>query len=107
MTEIVLPLIIFLFPLAYSPGPGNLSFAANGARFGLRATIPASLGYHVATFVVSVAIGYGAWVVLDTAPQVFRALQVVFMFFGSLGGWRGPKFCHPPCNHAPQTSKMA
>lgn len=52
-------LILFLFPLAYSPGPGNLFFAAAGARFGFRATIPASAGYHLATWLLTAAIGLG------------------------------------------------
>ncbi len=28
MTDTILALLIFLFPLAYSPGPGNMLFAA-------------------------------------------------------------------------------
>lgn len=59
MTEPTLALIAFLFPLAYSPGPGNLFFAANGARFGFRATVPANIGYHLATWIVTCALGLG------------------------------------------------
>lgn len=54
-----LALILFLFPLAYSPGPGNLTFAANAARFGFRATIPATIGYHLATWIGAAVIGMG------------------------------------------------
>ena len=54
-----LTLLIFLFPLAYSPGPGNLFFAANGARFGFWATVPANIGYHIATWFVTLAVGGG------------------------------------------------
>jgi threonine/homoserine/homoserine lactone efflux protein len=59
MFDLTLPLLIFLFPLAYSPGPGNSFFAALGAQGGLRATIPASAGYHVATALVTLAMGLG------------------------------------------------
>ena len=45
----LIALLVFLFPLAFSPGPGNMLFAANGARFGIRATFWASMGYHIAT----------------------------------------------------------
>ena len=45
----VLALLAFLFPLAYSPGPGNMFFAAIGARFGLRSTLAATAGYHITT----------------------------------------------------------
>jgi threonine/homoserine/homoserine lactone efflux protein len=40
MTETILALIIFLLPLAFSPGPGNMFFAAIGARFGTTAITP-------------------------------------------------------------------
>jgi threonine/homoserine/homoserine lactone efflux protein len=59
MFDLTLPLLIFLFPLAYSPGPGNSFFAALGAQGGLRATLPASAGYHVATAMVTLAMGLG------------------------------------------------
>ncbi len=54
------PLLLFLFPLAYSPGPGNLFFAALGARHGLRATVLPTLGYHGATFAITLVAGLGA-----------------------------------------------
>jgi threonine/homoserine/homoserine lactone efflux protein len=71
MLELTIALVIFLFPLAYSPGPGNLFFAANGARFGLGATMQAMAGYHVATLLVTMAIGLGFSVVIGEFPQLF------------------------------------
>ncbi len=59
MLELTVALVLFLFPLAYSPGPGNMFFAAIGGRFGMRASVPATIGYHLATFVVTAAIGFG------------------------------------------------
>ncbi|GHA47847.1 lysine transporter LysE [Amylibacter ulvae] len=76
MFQIITALIIFLFPLAYSPGPGNMFFAANGARFGFRSTIPANIGYHVATWIVTLAIGLGFARAVDSQPQVFGALKI-------------------------------
>ena len=76
MLEIALALIVFLFPLAYSPGPGNMVFAANGARFGLRATLPANAGYHIATWVVTAGIGLGFVAALDMAPRLFAVLKI-------------------------------
>jgi len=54
-----LPLVLFLIPLAFSPGPGNLFFAALAARFGAAATFPALIGYHVATMLVTLFVGWG------------------------------------------------
>jgi len=73
----LLALLLFLLPLAYSPGPGNLVFAANGARFGLRASVPATLGYHAATWLVTAGIGIGLFGLVGGAPGVMRAMQVV------------------------------
>lgn len=77
MTTTIAALIVFLFPLAYSPGPGNMFFAANGARFGIRATLPANAGYHVATWIVTAAIGFGLLAAFTTHPGVFQALKLV------------------------------
>ncbi len=75
MLETTIALIIFLFPLAYSPGPGNMFFAANGARFGLRATLPANFGYHLATWIVTAAIGFGLFTLMQQHPQIFALLK--------------------------------
>lgn len=68
-------LILFLFPLAYSPGPGNMVFAAIGARYGWRASIAPSFGYHLATWLVTAAIGLGFASVASVAPDLFVALS--------------------------------
>ena len=69
-------LLLFLFPLAYSPGPGNMIFAANGARFGVAATLRAMLGYHLATWGVTFAIGLGLGGIVAAAPGLGRAMQI-------------------------------
>jgi threonine/homoserine/homoserine lactone efflux protein len=75
MLELTLALVLFLLPLAYSPGPGNMFFAAIGGRFGLRASIPATVGYHVATFVVTLAIGLGFTSLASLSPVLFDILK--------------------------------
>ncbi len=75
MFELALKLVLFLAPLAYSPGPGNLFFAANGARFGFAATIPANTGYHVATWIVTFAIGLGFGFVAESLPGFLFAIK--------------------------------
>ena len=75
MLEMTLPLLLFLLPLAYSPGPGNMVFAAIGGRFGLAASVPASAGYHGATFVVTSAIGLGFAGIASLSPVLFDILR--------------------------------
>lgn len=91
MLQTTLPLLLFLFPLAYSPGPGNLFFAAAGARFGLRATWPANAGYHIATWVMTLGIGLGLAQALLAFPAALRAIQIIgagYVFWLALQFWR-------------------
>lgn len=88
MFQTTIALLVFLFPLAYSPGPGNLFFAANGARFGTWATLPANTGYHLATWLVTATIGLGFVTALDQAPSFFRALQVVGALYVLWLAWK-------------------
>ncbi|MBL4807986.1 MAG: LysE family translocator [Rhodobacteraceae bacterium] len=73
--QTLIPLVLFLLPLAYSPGPGNMFFAANGARFGVKSTLRANAGYHVATWLVTMAIGFGFVGAMAQYPQAFSALK--------------------------------
>lgn len=71
-----LALILFLLPLAWSPGPGNIFFATLGAREGLRASWPASLGYHLATWVVTLALGLGFSHLAGIAQQMAQGMAL-------------------------------
>ena len=75
MIETMFALIVFLFPLAFSPGPGNMFFAAIGARFGTRASFAASAGYHAATWIVTFAVGYGFTEMLTRFPGAFTLMK--------------------------------
>jgi len=76
MLELTVALVLFLLPLAYSPGPGNMFFAAIGGRFGLRASLPATTGYHLATFVVTAAVGLGFSGLARLSPALFDVLRL-------------------------------
>ena len=76
MIELSIALIVFLFPLAYSPGPGNLFFAVNGAKFGLMATLPSNAGYHAATWVVTVVLGFGFGAIVKQYPFAFKYIGI-------------------------------
>lgn len=70
-------LIIFLVPLAYSPGPGNLSFAAAGAAGGLKSTLAANGGYHVATLVITILIGFGFGWFIPQGSEIIKYIGYV------------------------------
>ena len=88
MIETSIALILFLFPLAYSPGPGNVFFAANSARFGFRATVPANVGYHIATWIVTAGIGFGFLSALERFPEVFVILRVAGSLYVLWLAWK-------------------
>jgi len=88
MVEMIVALVVFLFPLAYSPGPGNGYFAVVGARFGLAATIPATAGYHLATLVVTVAIGLGFLRAVERFPAAFSVVQYAGAAYVLWLAWR-------------------
>ncbi|PIE15941.1 MAG: lysine transporter LysE [Rhodobacterales bacterium] len=88
MLQTLLALIVFLFPLAYSPGPGNMFFAINGARFGFAATIPASLGYHLATWIVTAAVGLGFAATMSQFPQFFPTIRVAGSLYVLWLAWK-------------------
>jgi threonine/homoserine/homoserine lactone efflux protein len=63
-------------------------FAANGARFGFRATVPANGGYHIATWVVTAAIGCGFLAAIDRFPQLFTILKVAGSLYVFWIAWK-------------------
>ncbi len=82
--ETTAALILFLLPLAWSPGPGNLFFATLGARDGIAASCRASLGYHAATWIVTLVLGLGFGQLAGTAE---RAAQVMALAGGAYVLW--------------------
>lgn len=83
----LIPLLVFLFPLAYSPGPGNAFFAVLGAARGLRGCWSALAGYHIATLLVTLAVGFGLSGVQALGPGVvvaLRAIGAVYMIWLAL-----------------------
>lgn len=103
-------LIIFLFPLAYSPGPGNAFFAPVGASKGMRGAMPSLLGYHVATFIVTMLIGLGLEVTVLADPRLTFILSLVG---GAYVIWIGFQFLQAAraapvaeAGHGPAQSKV-
>jgi threonine/homoserine/homoserine lactone efflux protein len=98
-------LLIFLAPLAYSPGPGNAFFAVNGARHGLAGVTAALAGYHAATFVVTLAIGLGLSVTVLRNASLTWTLTLLSALYMFRLAWRSIRDAAAPV--AALTSKTA
>ena len=73
----ILALLVFLFPLAFSPGPGNMFFAASGARFGLLNTLSANFGYHLATIIITFLLGIGFNFLFSFIKDQYHYIQIL------------------------------
>ncbi|MDO9638899.1 MAG: hypothetical protein Q7J44_10180 [Pseudotabrizicola sp.] len=51
-------------------------FAAIGGRFGLRPSLPATNGYHPATFAVTTVVGFGFVELAGLNSTVFNILRI-------------------------------
>ena len=81
-------LVLFLFPLAYSPGSGNMLFAVNGANFGFRSAVGALIGYHVATWFVTIAISFGFSLALDKFPRLYLIIKIAGSLYVLWLAWK-------------------
>lgn len=64
-----------LFPLVYSPGPGNILCAVCGAANTFRGAAPFILGLDVVYTSYAVLMGLGLGAVIQRHPPAFAALQ--------------------------------
>lgn len=72
----VLALLAMAFPLMGSPGPAIVAITANGAAFGVRASLPFLLGIYCGVFVVLCLTASGVTGLLLALPGVGPILVV-------------------------------
>ena len=60
-----------------TPGPANMALLANGARFGLRASLPFVAGVALGKQLVIWPVGFGLMQLADQVPWVFESLKWV------------------------------
>ena len=79
MLEMLLPLTVFGFASAVTPGPNNVMLTASGSAFGFRRSIPHMLGITIGFPVMIFAVGLGLGEIFTRYPQVHLALK----YFGA------------------------
>jgi len=84
----VLSWLAVMFPLVSSPGPANIVFAASGANYGVKKSIPLMLGVEVVFFTKSLLIGFGLGTILENNLNLLGVLQLfgaAYLFYLAYG----------------------
>lgn len=87
MTEGFTPATWFaaLAPLAFSPGPANVLFAATGAAFGFKASLPFQFGTLSVSMLQSTLVGFGIAAVVTESQRATALLKwagvIVLLYF--------------------------
>ncbi|MES2206137.1 MAG: LysE family translocator [Pseudomonadota bacterium] len=67
--------------IVLTPGPGVLLAISNGAKFGVRSALMASLGNAIGLFLVSSATMIGLGALLKSSIVIFTGLKIVGAFY--------------------------
>lgn len=79
MIDIIISWFLTIIPLTISPGPANTMYAATGARFGLKKTLPLWMGINSICVLVTLLIGFGIGEFLFNYPTI----QVILKYLAS------------------------
>lgn len=70
-----------MVPLVFSPGPANVLFAASGAQFGFRRSLPLMIGIDGVFLVKSILVGLGAGTLVTQFPAAYHGLRIIGAFY--------------------------
>jgi threonine/homoserine/homoserine lactone efflux protein len=98
--ETSVPLLLFAFVGAFTPGPNNLMATASGNAFGLARTIPQILGVTVGFGVMIVAFGVGLAQVVAAFPALHGILRVLGAAYLLYLAWRLARAGDPDAGEA-------
>jgi len=79
--EFLILWLAVIFPLVYSPGPGNILCAVCGAANTFRGSVPFILGLDIVYTFYSALIGLGLGAVIQRYPPAFIALQFMGVLY--------------------------
>ena len=76
-TEYLVSWILLMGPLVLSPGPANLVFAASGAKYGVKKSIPLLIGIDLVFVIYSIIFGFGLGYFLKENQSFYNIVQVL------------------------------
>lgn len=100
MGDTLIPLTLFAFVGAFTPGPNNLMATAAGHAFGLARTIPQILGVTIGFDLMIVLFGLGLAQVLAAFPGLHGGLKIAGAAYLFYLAWRIARAGDPAAGEA-------
>ena len=75
--DLLVPVAVFGFSGAFTPGPNNIMLTASGVNFGFKRTIPHILGIAFGFAFMNLAVGVGLGGVFAAYPELHMALKYI------------------------------
>jgi len=86
--SLLLPLTLFSFVAAVTPGPNNIMLASSGLTYGFRRTVPHMLGIVGGFALMLVIVGVGLGALFQQLPGLHGVLQLVCMAYLLYLAWQ-------------------
>ncbi len=86
--ELVLPIFLFAFAAAITPGPNNIMIMASGLNFGTVRSLPHLPGICFGFPVMVILIGTGLGVVFEKYPVLHEIIKVIGIIYLIYLAWR-------------------
>jgi len=86
--SLILPLTLFSFVAAVTPGPNNIMLASSGLTYGFRRTVPHMLGIIGGFMVMLLLVGLGLGALFQQQPGLHSGLQLVCMAYLLYLAWQ-------------------
>ena len=86
--ELVLPVFLFAFAAAITPGPNNIMIMASGLNFGTVRSLPHLPGICIGFPIMIVLIGVGFGIVFQTYPVLHEIIKIVGIFYLIYLAWK-------------------
>jgi threonine/homoserine/homoserine lactone efflux protein len=85
--ELWASMAVFAFVTSVTPGPNNMMLLASGVNFGIRATLPHTLGISCGHFIMLMAVGLGLGELFIRMPAAYPVMQVLGMVYMLYLAW--------------------
>jgi len=86
--SLILPLTLFSFVAAVTPGPNNVMLASSGLTYGFRRTVPHMMGITGGFMLMLILVGLGLGTLIQQQPSLHSGLQLACMGYLLYLAWQ-------------------